>query len=70
RVRRRPVENKAVGTDITGPDVDFAGLARSFGMHGEGPVATLDELDRALERALRVVAEERRPALVDVLTEG
>ncbi len=69
RVRRRAIENKGVGTDITGPNVDFAGLARSFGMHGEGPVETAAEFEKALQRALKVVVEEGKPALVDLITQ-
>ncbi|MGH2518417.1 MAG: thiamine pyrophosphate-dependent enzyme, partial [Chloroflexota bacterium] len=57
------------GTDIAAPEVDFAALARSFGVHGEGPVDDAASLHAALDRALRVVAGEGRPALVDVLTQ-
>ena len=69
RARHRPPENRGVGTDIAGPEVDFATLARSFGVHGEGPVDDAASLRAALDRALRVVAGEGRPALVDVLTQ-
>jgi benzoylformate decarboxylase/acetolactate synthase-1/2/3 large subunit len=68
RKRSRPVEKKGVATDIDGPPVDFATLARSFGVHGEGPCDSVEDLGAALDRALRVVVEERRPALVDAVT--
>jgi acetolactate synthase I/II/III large subunit len=66
--RGRPLENAGAGTLIDEPAVDFAALARSFGVHGEGPVTEAGELEGALARALRVVEEQRRPALVDVVT--
>ncbi|HZD66263.1 MAG TPA: thiamine pyrophosphate-dependent enzyme, partial [Acidimicrobiales bacterium] len=66
--RGRPVEAKTVGMLIDDPPVDFAALARSMGVHGEGPVTTVDELGPALEAALKIVTGARRPALVDVLT--
>jgi benzoylformate decarboxylase/acetolactate synthase-1/2/3 large subunit len=68
RWRRRPVERKGIATDIGDPAVDFATLARSFGVHGEGPFDSVEDLGPALDRALKVVVEERRPALVDAVT--
>ena len=70
RERGRPVENKGVGIWIRDPNVDFAGLARSYGLYGEGPIEDPDEIRPALQRALRVVKEERRLALVDVVTQA
>lgn len=67
--RGRPVERAAIGTRITDPAVDFAGLARSMGVFAVGPVLTADELPDALVPALREVVEQRRPALVDVITQ-
>ena len=69
RHRGRPVERKGIGIHIQDPDVDFAGLARSFGLYAEGPIEEPRDLRPALERAVRHVREERRPALVDVVTQ-
>jgi benzoylformate decarboxylase/acetolactate synthase-1/2/3 large subunit len=55
------------GIDITGPDVDFATLARSQGVEGIGPVTDAAELPATLARAARIVREERRPVLVDAV---
>jgi thiamine pyrophosphate-dependent acetolactate synthase large subunit-like protein len=68
RARNRPIENKNIGTRIEDPEVDFASLARSFGIHGEGPIGEPGAVSSALERALRVVKEEGRAALVDIRT--
>ena len=50
------------------PSPDFALIAEACGGHGE-LVETPDQLQPALARALRVVREERRQALVDVRIE-
>jgi thiamine pyrophosphate-dependent acetolactate synthase large subunit-like protein len=70
RARSRPVENIGVGTRIEDPEVDFASLARSFGLHGEGPISEPGAIRPALERALRAVKEEGRAALVDVRSDA
>jgi thiamine pyrophosphate-dependent acetolactate synthase large subunit-like protein len=68
KTRARPVENKVIGIRIDDPAPDFARLAQGFGVHAEGPIDTAAAVGPALRRALRVVKEEGRPALVDVLT--
>jgi thiamine pyrophosphate-dependent acetolactate synthase large subunit-like protein len=69
RIRGRPVANKGIGTHLDNPPVDFATVARGFGIHAEGPVEAIATLRPALERALKVVTEEGRPALVDVIAQ-
>jgi thiamine pyrophosphate-dependent acetolactate synthase large subunit-like protein len=68
KARGRPVENKVVGIRIDDPAPDFARIAQGFGVHAEGPVDSADAVGPALRRALRVVKEEGRPALVDAIT--
>jgi thiamine pyrophosphate-dependent acetolactate synthase large subunit-like protein len=69
RRRDRPVENRWVGQHIRDPDPDLAGLGRSLGLRGHGPVTTATELDRVLATA---VAEATAGAavLVDVHVRG
>ncbi|MFC2071847.1 thiamine pyrophosphate-binding protein, partial [Chloroflexota bacterium] len=69
KTRGRPVENRGIGTRIEGPPVDYAGLARSFGLHGVGPIENPNDLRPALEEAVRVVKDKKQLALVDVVTE-
>jgi acetolactate synthase I/II/III large subunit len=69
RIRGRPVANKGIGTRLDEPPVDFAMVARGFGIYAEGPVEDARALRPALERALKVVAEEGRAALVDVVAQ-
>ena len=66
--RGRGIENTAIGTTITDPNVDYATVARGFGVHGEGPITDPNELGPALKRAIAAV-KRGQPALVDVVTE-
>ena len=67
RARGRPVENKGVGIRIDDPAPDFAKIAQGFGIYAEGPIEDPAMLQPALKRALRVVTDERRPALIDAV---
>ncbi len=64
--RGRPPENKVVGMRMEKPPVDFANVARSFGISGEGPITDPDKIRPALDNAVRTV-REGHPALVDVI---
>jgi thiamine pyrophosphate-dependent acetolactate synthase large subunit-like protein len=65
---RNAAEAYREGGDLRDPEVDFAALAKSYGVRGMGPVERADELGGSLERAVRTVRKEGRPALVDVVT--
>jgi acetolactate synthase I/II/III large subunit len=62
----RGIGNASIGNVLTGPNIDFAAMARSMGVHGEGPIDTPDKLAPALKRALAIV-RAGEPALVDVV---
>ncbi len=64
----RGVTRASIGTTIDNPNIDFAALARSLGVHAEGPISDPRELGGALKRALDVV-KRGEPALVDVVTQ-
>ena len=68
KARARPVENQIVGIRIDDPAPDFARIAQGFGIWAEGPIDSADAVGPALRRALHVVKNEGRPALVDVIT--
>lgn len=70
RFRERPVENAGIGTRLDDPAVNFAQLAQSCGLYGEGPIETLEAIRPALLRALQVVKEEGRLALVDIVMQA
>ena len=69
KFRHRPVENAGIGTHVDDPEIDFATMARSFGVSGEGPVRNPADLRPAIERGLRYVKEKQLPYLVDVIAE-
>jgi thiamine pyrophosphate-dependent acetolactate synthase large subunit-like protein len=69
KFRSRPVENAGIGTHVDDPPVDFAKMAQSFGVNGEGPVRNPADLRPALERGLKYVKEKQLPYLVDVIAE-
>jgi acetolactate synthase-1/2/3 large subunit len=65
---QRGITTAEIGTTIKDPNIDYAALARSMGMHGEGPITDPKDLGPAIKRALEVVAKGE-PALVDVVTQ-
>jgi len=64
----RGVTNAHVGTTLIDPNIDYATVAKGFGVHGEGPISDPGELAGALKRAIAAV-KSGQPALVDVVTE-
>jgi acetolactate synthase-1/2/3 large subunit len=64
----RGIENAHVGTTITDPNVDYATVARGFGVYGEGPITDPKDLAPALKRAIAMV-KRGEPALIDVVTD-
>jgi acetolactate synthase I/II/III large subunit len=64
----RGITNADIGTTIKDPNVDYATVARGFGVHGEGPITDPKDLAPALKRAIAVV-KGGQPALVDVVTD-
>jgi acetolactate synthase-1/2/3 large subunit len=69
KFRKRPVENAGIGTHVSEPLVDYATVARGFGVHAEGLIEKPSEVRPAIERALKFVKEKNLPALVDVVSE-
>jgi len=65
---QRGIRNASIGSVLVDPPIDYAKLAESMGMHGEGPISDPSELAPAIQRAMEVV-KRGDPALVDVLTQ-
>jgi acetolactate synthase I/II/III large subunit len=68
-VHNRDVSRSHIGTTIDNPFVDYAKLAQSYGVWGEGPITDPAQLSGAFKRALDVV-KSGGPALVDVVCQG
>jgi acetolactate synthase-1/2/3 large subunit len=64
----RGIRNAHVGTVLADPNIDFAMMARSFGVYAEGPITDPKDLGAALGRAIAVV-KDGEPALVDAFVE-
>jgi thiamine pyrophosphate-dependent acetolactate synthase large subunit-like protein len=67
-LRQRALDNVGVGVSLERPATDFAMLARSFGLDGEGPIVDADDIRPALERGLKVV-KQGKLALVDTVVQ-
>ena len=65
----RGVDRAHIGTEIDGPAIDYAMLAKSMGVWSAGPVTDPAELAPVLRRAIDVV-KQGEPALVDVVCQG
>ncbi len=63
--RGRPPENKWIGQEMQGPELDLPTLARGQGASGFGPVTALADLEKTLQDALAVV-QAGGVAVVDV----
>jgi acetolactate synthase I/II/III large subunit len=68
-LHNRRMDTAAIGTTIENPNIDYAKLAQSMGVHGEGPITDPNAISPALSRALAVV-KRGEPALVDIVTQG
>src|SRR6202044_1129873 len=66
--RQRGIDKAYIGTTFRDPYVDFATVARGFGVHGEGPITDPKDLAPAIARAVALV-QRGEPALIDVITE-
>jgi thiamine pyrophosphate-dependent acetolactate synthase large subunit-like protein len=68
RERGRPVENKWIGQQMKGPEIDLAMIARAQGAIGHGPVTRLGDLAATLDKAVKEAAEGQ-VVVVDVRVE-
>jgi acetolactate synthase I/II/III large subunit len=64
----RGIDRANIGTAITDPNIDYAMLAKAYGVYGDGPIENPNDLGPAIRRAIEVV-KRGEPALVDVVTQ-
>jgi len=64
----RGIDRANIGTAITGPDINYATMAKSYGMYSEGPITDPKELGPAIRRSFERV-KQGEPALIDVWTQ-
>jgi acetolactate synthase-1/2/3 large subunit len=62
----RGITTADIGTTLKDPFIDYATIAKGFGVYGEGPINDPNELAPALKRAIAMV-KSGQPALLDVV---
>jgi len=67
-IRNRGAEMAHIGTKITDPNIDYAMMAKAYGMYSEGPITDPKELGPALKRGIDRV-KKGEPVMLDVLTQ-
>ena len=65
---QRGIDRAQIGTAITDPNIDYATMAKAYGMYGAGPITDPKDLGPAIRAALQVV-KRGEPALIDVVTQ-
>jgi thiamine pyrophosphate-dependent acetolactate synthase large subunit-like protein len=65
---QRDVSKVDIGNAITDPNIDYATMAKAYGMFSIGPIENPAELGPALKKAIDVV-KRGEPALVDVVSQ-
>jgi thiamine pyrophosphate-dependent acetolactate synthase large subunit-like protein len=67
--RDRGVDGRAdIGTSISAPNIDYAMMAKAYGLYSEGPISDPKDLGPAIRRGIeRVKAGE--PVMLDVVTQ-
>ncbi len=65
---RRGVERAQIGTAISDPNIDYAMMAKAYGMYSEGPIDNPNDLGPAIKRAIEVV-KKGEPAMIDLVTQ-
>ena len=66
--RNRGADRAHIGTTLRDPDIDYAKMAQTYGMYGEGPIADPKDLAPAITRGLERV-KRGEPALIHVVTQ-
>ena len=69
RMRERSLETVGIGVSLEGPNTDFATLAKSLSLYGDGPILDAADIAPALKRGLDVVKNEGRLALIDTVVQ-
>jgi acetolactate synthase-1/2/3 large subunit len=64
----RGIDKALIGTGITDPNIDYATMAKAYGMYGAGPISNPNDLGPAIRKAIEVV-KKGEPALLDVITQ-
>jgi thiamine pyrophosphate-dependent acetolactate synthase large subunit-like protein len=64
----RGIDKAQIGTGITDPNIDYATMAKAYGVYSAGPISNPNDLGPAIAKAIEVV-KKGEPALIDVITQ-
>jgi thiamine pyrophosphate-dependent acetolactate synthase large subunit-like protein len=64
----RDVSRANIGNELNDPAIDYATLAKAYGVYGVGPIDNPSDLGPAIKKAIEVV-KKGEPALIDVVTQ-
>jgi thiamine pyrophosphate-dependent acetolactate synthase large subunit-like protein len=67
-IRNRGQENSHIGTRLIDPNIDYAMMAKAYGMYSEGPISDPKDLAPALKRGVERV-KKGEPVMIDVVTQ-
>ncbi len=67
-VRGRGPERAIIGNTLRDPNIDYAKMASTYGMAGEGPISDPTKLQAALRRGVASV-KRGEPYMIDVITQ-
>jgi len=65
---QRGVDTAKIGTGLWDPNIDYALLAKAYGVYSLGPIENPNDLGPAIKKAIEVV-KKGEPALIDVVTQ-
>jgi acetolactate synthase-1/2/3 large subunit len=66
---QRGTDRTHIGTTMRDPYIDYAKMAQSMGVFGQGPITDPKDLGPAIKKAVDVV-KRGEPALIDVVAQG
>jgi thiamine pyrophosphate-dependent acetolactate synthase large subunit-like protein len=67
-IRNRGADKAHVGTTLRDPNIDYALMAKAYGMYSEGPISDPKDLTPALRRGIDRV-KKGEPVMLDVITQ-
>jgi thiamine pyrophosphate-dependent acetolactate synthase large subunit-like protein len=65
----RDVSRAGIGTKLESPYIDYASMAKAYGMKGIGPITDPKDVGPAIKQALEIV-KRGEPVLIDTVTQG
>jgi acetolactate synthase-1/2/3 large subunit len=65
----RDVSRAHIGTKLIEPNIDYATMAKGYGMQGIGPITDPKDVGPAIKRGIEI-AKRGEPVLIDTVTQG